>query len=89
MKIVDYSYLIPSLIMILGIPVLFYLKLSSHETHSLSITIYGSTIETALLAYYIDKNIEKVYGSYEEGKKYLNITIVSPFDPPQNDKLLK
>jgi hypothetical protein len=57
MKIIDYGYLLPSLIIIFGIPLLLYLKLAHYPTKSLDITIYGSTIETALLAYYIDKNI--------------------------------
>jgi hypothetical protein len=80
MKIVDYGYLIPSIIIIVGIPLLLYIKVAQHPTRSLDLTIYGSTIETALLAYYIDKNIEQTFGT--ENKKYLNITIVSPFDPP-------
>jgi hypothetical protein len=57
MKIVDYGYLIPSIIIIVGIPLLLYIKVAQHPTRSLDLTIYGSTIETALLAYYIDKNI--------------------------------
>ena len=85
MKIVDYGYVIPSLIILVGIPLLLYIKLSQHTANPLDITIYGSTIETAILAYYIDKNIEKVYG--KESKKYLNVTIVSPFDPPHPDRM--
>lgn len=44
MKIVDYGYLIPSLIIIVGIPFLIYIKLAQHLTKPLDITIYGSTI---------------------------------------------
>lgn len=44
MKIIDYGYLIPSAIVILGIPLLMIIKLSQHSTNPLDITIYGSTI---------------------------------------------
>lgn len=44
MKIVDFGYLIPSIIILLGIPLLFYIKLVTHSTKSLDVTIYGSTI---------------------------------------------